>query len=99
MDDVISLIKTQTVRDKYGIQTTQETSTDVFCEVKSASRAEWFDGARVNLNPQFVFIIKRAEYEDETIVSYNQKKYSIYRTYIRDPDHIELHCEFRKGTS
>ena len=100
MDDVIALIKVETIKDKYGVSRTQETSRqDVFCVRGSISRAEWFDGARNGLNPQIVFTIHSAEYDNESIVEFDGTKYCVYRTYKPDDDHIELYCEYRKGTS
>jgi SPP1 family predicted phage head-tail adaptor len=100
MDDVITLVKVETVKDKYGITTTQETSAqDVFCAIKSVSRAEWFEGARTGLNPQYCFTIHAAEYDQEHIVRYNGINYSVYRTFLVDPDHLELYVEYKKGTS
>ena len=39
------------------------------------------------------------EREDEEIVEYNGKTYSVYRTYLKRSDQIELYVERKGGTN
>jgi hypothetical protein len=40
-----------------------------------------------------------ADYEDEPIVEYNGKRYSVYRTFFGKTDSIELYVERKGGTN
>lgn len=49
------------------------------------------------MKPEFRMTIWMTEYHDEEELVYNDKVYSIYRTYIRDDGRIELYITERKG--
>lgn len=97
--DVISLIAVTTSRDDYGVMRKTETKRDVFCDVSSVTQSEFFEGGRNGLNPEFRFTMFRYDYEDESIVEYLGKRYSVYRTYIGRNDTIELYAERKGGTN
>ena len=100
MDDVIKLISRTYTTDKYGVQKATETEREVFCEVKSISRMEFFEAGRNGLNPEYEFIIAETEWQGETILEYRGKRYGIYRTYIEpNTDFIELYAERKGGTN
>lgn len=99
MDHVIKLVATTTVKDEYGVDRTVKTARGVFCKVRSASRAEFFDGGRNGLNPEYSFVMFAADYQGETIVEYEGKTYSVYRTYRTDADYIEIYVERKGGTN
>ena len=97
MDDVLKLISQTFKKDKYGIQKATEEAKEVFCECHSVTRTEFFEAGRNGLQPEFRFTVFQAEYEGQTIVEYQGKRYGIYRTYIEPgADYIELYVE-RKG--
>lgn len=95
---VISLIGTARTQDENGVLRTTETSREVFCQVNSVTRAEFFDGGRNGLNPEFEFTMFFGDYMGEPIVEYNGNRYSVYRTFQGRNDVIELYVE-RKGGS
>ena len=95
--DVIDLISTVQTVDDYGVQQTVETSARTYARIKSASQSEFFNGGRNGLNPQLVFVIHAEEYSDQETALYSNKRYSIYRTFLRDDGYIELYAEYRKG--
>ena len=100
MDDVLKLISKTYTKDKYGVQTATETEREVFCDVKSISRMEFFEAGRNGLNPEYEFIIAEAEWLGETILEYRGKRYGIYRTYIEpNTNFIELYAERKGGTN
>lgn len=96
--DVITLIKTTRTRDDYGVWRAQETTKDVFVQVDSITRAEFYEGGRNGLNPEFRFRMFFGDYDGESECVYHGLKYSVYRTYMRRDDIIELYVE-RKGGS
>ena len=97
--DVCNLISTTKAQDDYGVWRDTEISREVFCQVNSVTRAEFFEGGRNGLNPQFRFTMFAEDYEDEPIVEYNGKRYSVYRTFFGKTDNIELYVERKGGTN
>lgn len=96
--NVIKLIKAVQTQDEYGVWRETLTSRQVFCDVRSVNRSEFFEAGRSGLNPEFVFTVFFADYEDETLLEFDSKTYSIYRTYLTRSDTLELYAE-RKGGS
>lgn len=96
--DVITLLSTVKQQDDYGVWRETETGHDVFCQVDSVTRAEFFEGGRNGLNPEFRMTMFFVDYNDEKTLLYRGKAYSIYRTYMGKNDTIELYVE-RKGGS
>ena len=98
--DVIQLIPTTSEKDEYGVlQTVENAPREVMCQVDSVTRSEFFDAGRNGLNPEFVFRVFFADYEDERIVEYNGKRYGIYRAYHGRGDVVELYAERKGGTN
>lgn len=96
--DVITLLKTVITVDDYGVERIRKTSRDVFCQVDSVTRAEFFDGGRNGLNPEYRITMFAPDYEGETELIYKDLSYSVYRTYQGRNDTLELYVE-RKGGS
>lgn len=67
---------------------------EVFAEKRSISQSEFFNAGQTDIKPTKCFVIYSHEYNDERFLIYENKKYSIYRTYEKDED-IELYCEVR----
>lgn len=85
MDSVCKLIKeTELARDRYGNPQTSRTEREVFCQVHSVTRSEFYAAANAGLEPRFVIqLADFAEYDGESIVEYEGELYSVIRTYIR----------------
>lgn len=94
--EVISLIAETRTQDANGVWRAAETKTDVFCQVNSVTRAEFFDAGRNGLNPEYQFTVFYADYNGEKIIEYKGQRYGIYRTYHARTDVLELYAE-RKG--
>ena len=94
--DVINLISESRTQDDYGRWIATKTSKQVMCQVDSITRAEFFEGGRNGLNPEFKFTMFFGDYHDEPIVEYKGNQYSVYRTYYRRDDLVELYVQ-RKG--
>ncbi len=97
--DVCNLVSVFYKQDEYGVRRKVEESREVFCQVDSVSRSEFFDGGRNGLNPQFRITMFLGDYKDEPIVEYNGKRYAVYRTYHSRTDDIELYVERKGGTN
>ena len=96
--EVLTLIGTTRTQDEYGIWRETPTARNVFCQVNSITRSEFFDAGRNGLNPEFMFSMFAGDYEGERVCEYRGQKYSVYRTYLGRNDVIELYAE-RKGGS
>lgn len=97
--NVISLVSTSQTQDAFGVWRQTETKRDVFCQVDSVTRAEFFEAGRSGLNPEFRFTLFAGDYNGESIVIFNGKAYSVYRTYHARTDEIELYVERKGGTN
>lgn len=97
--NVISLVSTNQTQDAFGVWRQTETKRDVFCQVDSVTRAEFFEAGRSGLNPEFRFTLFAGDYNGESIVIFNGKAYSVYRTYHARTDEIELYVERKGGTN
>lgn len=66
----------------------------MFCEVSSVSSQEFFNGGQNGLKPALRFKIRKLDYNKESIVLYEDERYSVYRTFIEPhSDDIELYTE------
>ncbi len=97
--DVINLISESRTQDDYGRWIATKTSKQVMCQVDSVTRAEFFEGGRNGLNPEFKFTMFFGDYSGESVVEYQGKTYAVYRTYLRRTDIIELYVERKGGTN
>lgn len=91
------LITETYTKNDYGVLERSLTEKKVYVDVNSVSSSEWFEGGRNGLNPELRFTMFRYDYNNEKLIEYEGSIYTIYRTYIRNGDEIELYCEKRKG--
>ena len=93
----IALLKTTYTQDAVGewIETTSEVN--VFAYVSSVSMTEFYQAGLQGMKPEYRFLIWQTEYEGEETLKYDEKIYTIYRTYIRDDGRLELYVTLKKG--
>lgn len=96
---VIKLIAETKTKNEYGVFETKTTSREVYAQVQSITRAEFFDAGRNGLNPEFEFTMFFGDYEGEKLVEYNGNTYAVYRVYQGRNDTIELYVERKGGTN
>lgn len=97
--DVITLITETKTQDAYGIWQIGTAEKDVFCQVDSVSRDEFFEAGRNGLNPEYRFTMFAGDYNEQRTVRFHGKTYGIYRTYRGRNDTIELYAERKGGTN
>lgn len=98
MDSVLTLIGFTQSQNEYGVWEQTPVPREVFCQVESVTRSEFYNAGRNGLNPQFEFTVFVGDYEGETICKYNGLEYAIYRTFIvPGTDYIELYAERQGG--
>lgn len=96
----IDLIAVVTEKDSLNqvVETTRTTAT-VYADISSVSQTEFFSGGRIGLQPSLKATIYGFEYNNEPIVKWNGKLYSVYRTYaVNGSDKLELYLEEKGGT-
>ena len=97
MTDVIQLIKQTVTTNTYGIEEMTETERTVYAKVDSISQTEFYQAANTEFNPEYRFTVFFDDYEGESLLAFNDGRYSIYRTY-RTGDDLELYAERKVGT-
>lgn len=97
MQDVITLRSSTATTDAYGVTRLNWTENDVYARVESVSAAEFFDGGQNGLKPEYRFTVSAWDYNDEMELAYHGQLYSVYRTYRRTLDLVELYAERKAG--
>ena len=97
--EVITLVSTTQAQNAYGVWTDTTSTKDVYCQVDSVTRAEFFEGGRNGLNPQFRITMFFGDYSGERDVIYKGNHYSVYRTFQGKKDTLELYVERRGGSN
>jgi SPP1 family predicted phage head-tail adaptor len=95
--DVAYLVSESWTQDNTGVQRRSTEKRKVFVKVSSVTSQEWFEGGRNGLNPQYRFTMFQFDYLGEKIIEYNGVSYTIYRTFNKSVDEIELYVELKKG--
>lgn len=97
-DDVLYLFTTTYAKNSYGVPVPTNTKQEVFCELLSITRQEFFNAGLNGFKPSYAFRMFAGDYEGQSIVEYRGQTYSVYRTYL-DGDYIELYVELKGGTN
>lgn len=104
MDDAMRLVKTTYTRDAAGNMIATEEERSVFCQVQSATRAEFYAAAQADMHPEYMFILSHfRDYEGEKFIKYvdwTNKEHTLYVTRVyRVPgtDRLEITAEERTG--
>ena len=96
---VIKLVAEAHVQDTNGVWTTTTVEREVFCQVNSVSRSEFFEAGRNGMNPEYEFTMFEGDYRGERLCIYQGNQYAIYRTYMVRNDTIELYVIRKGGTN
>lgn len=90
--DVIQLVNESP--DAHGVfDKPDETTTQVFVEVRSVSMSESYRARSAGLDPVFVFVLSDyADYNGQKVIVYNEKRYRVIRTYT-DVQRLEITVE------
>lgn len=84
-------------KNDYGVLERTPNKRKVYVDVESVNAQEFFDGGRNGLRPALRFSIFAYDYKGEKVIEYNNEQYTIYRTYLKHYDQIDLYVEFKKG--
>lgn len=97
LDDICFLMSATIVEDEIGQQIETLLPEMVYCSVVSIGHKEFGIAAQANLKAERTILINHDEYDGQTTIEYNRKKYNVYRTFVRTDGHIELFCEVKVG--
>lgn len=97
--NVLTLITTTHQQDTTGVWRETTQTRDIYCDVMSISRDEFFEGGRNGLNPAYRFDVFGPDYEGETLCEFEGLRYAIYRTYQTRTDTLELYAQREGGAN
>lgn len=97
LNDVCTLIKTEYIPDEIGNDTPLETRSDVFCGIFSISGAEHYKAAQVGLRADLGVVISEFDDNGAEFAEVRQKRYTIYRRYLRGDGYVELYLRESQG--
>ena len=95
MDKIITLRSTVTVPNATGLAVETPTDTQVFADVQSVRRQEFYAANAAGNSVEIVFIINADEYGGQMDVIYNGAAYTVVRSYQKGLGRIELNCQRR----
>lgn len=78
--EIVYLIKTTYTKDNIGNQILTETEKKVYAEMKKVGTKEFYAGYDVGLTPNYEFMIRKSNYNGESVIKYEGKRYAIIRT-------------------
>jgi len=90
--DEAKLISYTETKDADGYPIKTPTTSDVFVNVKSAKRSEFYAALQVGKTITKVFEIRVCDYADQGVIEHDGKKYNIVRSYTKDGEMLELNC-------
>ena len=96
-DDLCFLISKTITTDELLQEIEVETERQVFCDRLSTGHREFNETMRNGLKAEMTIVMDHDEYDGEDKLKYQDKMYSIYRTFVRGDGDIELYCEVRVG--
>lgn len=89
--ETANLIKQTFTINAVGDSIAAETSRAVFVEFQSIGLKRKIDALATGLNVEFKLLLKDiAEYDDEKIIEYKDKRYNVKNVFIRDDQAVEL---------
>lgn len=97
--DVAQLIAITTTEDRDGYDVETETRTEVFVDVQSVKREEFYKSLRAGVELTAAFLVQVCDYDGQQRLEYAGKQYTIVRAYSSDGETLELNCTERKGGS
>lgn len=97
MDAVITLVTETYTKDAEGVNQVTETTTDVFCKVRSVSRADFYSAGELGLALSYVFITNPVNYSGQKVLVFGGERYAVVRTYQPSLDVLEIYAGYKVG--
>lgn len=84
-------------KDDNGYTIDRDGKNEVFCEVKSPGRSEFYAAMKADMKVSKIFIVSDIDYAGETELIYDGKRYKVEKEYPAGMDKIELTCSRMEG--
>lgn len=84
-------------KDANGYTIDRDVKNEVFCEVKSPGRSEFYAAMKADMKVSKIFIVSDIDYAGETELIYDGKRYKVEKEYPAGMDKIELTCSQMEG--
>lgn len=97
LSEKIALVSIEYEQNDLGDWEEVRTEKEIFGRIESVSMSEFFEAGRQGFKPDLKITIWMTEYSGQELLVYNDKTYSIYRTFRRDDGRIELYVNEKKG--
>lgn len=95
--DVITLEAVQHGTDGEGYPTETVKATQVFADVQSARRSEFYAAKQIGVSLAITVKLRAAEYDGQERLVWNGKRYKVERAYTQAREMYELNCsEYRE---
>ena len=91
--EVIKLISVTVTENDMGDIIETPVEREVYADKQSIRQSEFYQAAATGLRPELMFVVTSIEYEGEQKLKYNDKEYTIIRTYDKDDELTELICQ------
>lgn len=91
-EDTISLVAESTTQDADGYEQTTETRTEIYANVKSATRSEFYSALQSGITAAAVFEVFKHDYDGQRLIDYDGQRYKVERAYSTSLDKMELTC-------
>ena len=82
---------------KYGEVIRTKEYRKVYADKQSVRQSEFYQSASVGLKPELVFVVKSVEFNNDEYVRYEDKEYTIIRTYDKG-ENTELTVSTHRGS-
>lgn len=89
-NDELILIRKNYTYEKSGDKEPNEVRTPILCEVRSATRTEFYEYGDNENRPEYVVTINACEFDNEKVAEFRGHQYRITRTYEVDRDLMEI---------
>lgn len=90
--DVATLVAITKEPDDDGYKAEQKKRTEVFVDVQSVKRSEFYAARQSGTKIDLVFLVRAADYSGEEQVEYDGKTYAVVRAYTKAGEIYELNC-------
>lgn len=96
--DIANLVKVDSVQDDDGYKTEITSRREVFVDVQSVKRSEFYAARQSGTVITITFLVRAADYDGEPRIEYKHPGaegvtiYSIIRTYTKAGEILELNC-------
>ena len=95
--DVVTLISVTGGTDADGYPQVTESATEVYADVKSVKRSEFWLAHQSNVEMAIAVYIRSCDYNGERLLKYDGVRYRVERAYSKNGEDLELNCSENKG--